>query len=629
MYQATYYVDKPTGTAADPLAAIGLARLLDDWRMAAEVMADIYIRDAGPYYAIELTRKDSDCPLPVTPDWIDHFVALTMPYIVTAKKRGQEPPGIDSVDYEQAKTQRQNYLQARQQLPKEARGNSAKALMHPAREQVEQMPQPRDWDVVSTINQTSAISVYNELVASWYANRSQFRAIAELLLALFSQTPNDLAAFETGWKKLQKQYSLAGKPEVTAAQMVNPSAGKGQNRAKADKLEGGGSNLDSPWPLELLKWLGMFAGGVPRTVRPPVPGMRTKDRKLYALAPVNITLGTLRRVHEQFKTVLLPAPAVKMDILAALRYTEEFIRQWQAGQMTAAREAAGQKPGDYVSGLYTTFYKDMGSAVATMNVSFIALPDWVPLTDDTQVGEMLREHLAIITSLDEARGDEYDMLRLYRDFLAANTLAPFFEFTTAYSSFLIQQRERGNQRRKIYQFSTNHLERMMTTMAPAYGKILATPGFQHLATAIRHSTVILQNQKARGRTPRFEIRYGLGQELSRHTTSTSDFLKALTEFVQSYQAENARFVERHASLQGARPNITTQDIEDIVCLLDEYRDPKLLCGMLVAYGYARTPFGDKNQPKADGQDGSAESTLDPDEAQAEAQPDEEEESNEV
>lgn len=114
--------------------------------------------------------------------------------------------------------------------------------------------------------------------------------------------------------------------------------------------------------------------------------------------------------------------------------------------------------------------------------------------------------------------------------------------------------------------------------------ILESEGFQNVAEAIRRSTVIPQYI---GRsTSLYDVRYGLGQDLKRKAHYKDDFLVALSDFMQSYNAENARVFEQKG--QQMRKNIQTTDITEIVRLVDTY-GPKTVCNLLVAFGYAKSP----------------------------------------
>ena len=120
-----------------------------------------------------------------------------------------------------------------------------------------------------------------------------------------------------------------------------------------------------------------------------------------------------------------------------------------------------------------------------------------------------------------------------------------------------------------------------TALAP----ILKDEGFRNVAYAIRMSTLV---PLYLGRSAsRFDIRYGLGQDLMRKAQYEDDFVQTLSEFMQSYNDESMRVYER---TKGAarRKLITTQDIESVVKLVDEHGS-KTVCNLLVAFGYARDP----------------------------------------
>ena len=116
--------------------------------------------------------------------------------------------------------------------------------------------------------------------------------------------------------------------------------------------------------------------------------------------------------------------------------------------------------------------------------------------------------------------------------------------------------------------------------------IVQNPGFQSVAYAIRHSTVIPQSRKARGLDTLYDIRYGLGAELKRKATVRDEFIVALSDFMQSYNQENSQKLENTG--QQMRRDLRTSDIEEVVRLVDEYGS-EVVANLLVAFGYAREP----------------------------------------
>ncbi|RMI05154.1 MAG: hypothetical protein D6681_08585 [Calditrichaeota bacterium] len=110
------------------------------------------------------------------------------------------------------------------------------------------------------------------------------------------------------------------------------------------------------------------------------------------------------------------------------------------------------------------------------------------------------------------------------------------------------------------------------------------PGFHNIAYAIRQSTVVAQYRKQQG-DRRYDVRYGLGQELARKARYPDQFITALSDFLHKYNAENAQVMETRSGPY--RRSIQVTDIEDIVALVDQYGS-ELICNLLVAYGYARS-----------------------------------------
>src|SRR5690606_10055171 len=114
-------------------------------------------------------------------------------------------------------------------------------------------------------------------------------------------------------------------------------------------------------------------------------------------------------------------------------------------------------------------------------------------------------------------------------------------------------------RQFVRPFTTTTLEILfMNSEDPIlkYSQIVKNEGFQNIAYAIRHSTVIPQGHKARGNRPSVDIRYGLGQQLSRKAAYPQDFLAEITEFIHLYNAENAQLREKKRKL--FRKNVTTE-----------------------------------------------------------------------
>lgn len=576
MDQQTYFVDKRTGTFADVLLLYGVAAVLDEIaRQALGRMGDfqVWLKDAGPYYLVALSR-------PLLPEWVERCPFFTLvPFIQT--RRAQPPDCLPLVrDYEGEWQQFQTYRQAREALRRttevevgaESEAAHVMADLQPA----------HDFWIVTLVGdgKMKALNTHNELAKRWWETRNRLADHLRAILTMAAQPGIDLDTVAEKWAKAAR-VRVKKNRMVTAIALLNPHQGQGQNEAKAYRLNTR-RNLDSFWLLEYLKAAGLWECAVPRTVRDG------NDRKTYVLAPLNINLATHRGVFKQFSQRLWNETAVKMDCIAALLYTRTLLEYSEAGQYDEL-DFEGRGPEDIVSGFYVAQYKLLNPrAYTVMNMAFLGLPAWTgevkTRADVLALQEVIEEHLAVIRGIDEAHSDGYTLLERYRDFLSAGRWDRFFDFTVGYSQYVISQLERGN--RFVRLFTARLLRRLLMNTNKPLAPIIDNQGFQNVAYAIRHSTVIPQSRKARRHDTLYEIRYGLGMELRRKAHYTKDFIAALSAFMQAYNAENGQVLERKH--QQMRRDLRTTDIEDIVRLVDEY-GPETVCNLLVAFGYAREP----------------------------------------
>jgi len=589
----TLFIDKSSSTFADPLLAYGLAVVVSDVlkRTGERGQPSVHLSDQGAYYRLDCTPTLDNARLAAMPAPYTPAVVLR-----TAKKADKLPTSLPPqtvVDYEMERDKRGEFLEIRKGLSKEARRALARKEKHPELEALRGKYPHHDWDIFRAIN-PSALIGYNKLMTQWWAIQESLPQVLVLLRDLFAQTPNDLEAAVATWKKLDKAHGWGITAETTAAQIYNPCQGKGQNRTKADKLSMG--NVSGFWLLEWLKAVGFYRAALTKQMR----GVR--DRKTYVLAPSEIDLGESDRIMHAFQGRMARAEtAIRSDVLASIRYTQamlEFTRQ-REGASLKARLFKRRHPSRVVSGFYSAFYKYLGNAVATMNLSFIGLPGWIRVEEEDDVEDalnVLAEHESVVRQFEESHGDDYNLLLLYRDFLSGNDLRPFFEFTTAYSGYLISKKERRGD--YVPQFTTINLRRLIMNSqeGPRLSKILETPGFQNIAYAIRQATVTAQYRKQQG-DRRYDVRYGLGQQLARKAAYPNEFMAELADFLGKYNAENAQVMENRPGPY--RRSIRTSDIDDIVALIDESGDSRLICNLLVAYGYARVPRQDDSKEATD------------------------------
>lgn len=613
--QQRYYVDKMSDTSADTLLAVGFASLLSEVLLkVGKPSKGLVIEDVGLYYEIRL-------PTSITDSDLQHLkpFSLLKPLVTEKQSKKQlekQGKALDGFDYEAKQEKSKEYyaklktLEAALRTP-EARLNRSKYPMLAELEQPD--PQLAHY---RTINQMKIASSFNDLAQRWGDLGELQREHIYLLLRLFNSSSNDVEATITAWQKLATEHGLKGNAQVTALQIVNPTTGKGANRTKSSTLAEG--NQDGLWLLELLKFVGFMDVAAPYVVQ------GSKDRKTYVLQPQKIELSTLQGMMQTFRAVCWSSTVVKLDIMAALHFAQTFIKQREQalnGEVEQDEFSDEEQLYSIAHGFEVAFYKDMGSAYATMNIASINFPEWLsrPITtlqEAEQALQLLTEHLQIIQHIRNSKGEEgseeYELLRFYRDFLSGRDLRQFWKFTTAYSGYLISQREgEKTPQRWIRQLSIPGLENLLAMNNTHKGgkltEITSNPGFRHIADAIRHSTVIAQYRRAQRKDNtselyrRYEVRYGLGHELMREASYRDKFMIALSKFLHEYEAETAREEEKLAiqlgrrltledrRVYGVRPQVDVDSIQAIADLIDRFESSELIGSMLIAYGYAREP----------------------------------------
>lgn len=570
MYQQQYYVPKFSSTLTEMLLAFGAADVLAD--LVEQYMgigkSNVTLQDVGSYYMI-------DTGTPIREEWIEAAQPFeTVAYLTSSKVQlPEELAGTIVRDVDETWETFNTYRERRKQLGEQKlSGDEIEQAL------ADLKPQP-DWNVVTYLGdyRMQAQNIHNSLVEQWRRSSDTLLALnLRTLLALFASPSADWSAIAADWKKAAKGTDF--RDSVTASQLFNPHMGKGQNRAKADKLTMG--NEKSFWLLEYLKAAGLWVAAA------PTRATNADLRKTYILAPSQLELRYHRDIFAKFRDRLWNEGAVKQDIVAALLYTEVLLEQ--SIENDNLDVFAGGGVTNLVHGMHVVTYQLLSAnSYTTMNLSFLGLPDWMPAirtSDDAGIYvSILREHQERIRAIDEDRSEGYALLQLYRDFVSGNYLAPFFEFLADYSSYLMSALDRSQF--YIKPFSETNLRRLLSMVDDKLSPILENEGFRNIAYAIRMSTVV---PLYLGRSQsRFDVRYGLGQELARKSQYKDDFVQALAEFMQSYNDETMRVHERTKG-RARRKLITTQDITDIVTLIDAY-DSKTICNLLVAFGYARDP----------------------------------------
>jgi hypothetical protein len=626
----TFYVNRESATSADTLLAIGFAELLRRALNRAGLRDGngTLIRSAGPTFEVRL-------PAPVRAEDLQSAQPLPLldPLISVKQDAKQAKKGRvlqDGFDYDAQREKQTQLLANLKQLPPHLRRPEARFQPDPQLEAVlREGPRP-EWEHYKAINMLKVPDTFNEIVLRWQqlSAEQQWCALHQLC-QLFAQPVNDREAAIARWEAFAKEQGIKGKAMVTAVQVLNPTTGKGANASKSNRLSVGG--LESFWLLELLKFKGFLLGAAPYVIK------GSKDRKTYVILPAQVELGALTTMMKQFRSVCWPSTAIKQDILAALRLTQVLLYHRQ-NELSSAKERKPWRPAPLISiaqGFDITSYKDMGSAHATINIATVNVPNWFPQLAPSERGEseqleeldlLLQEHIRVIRRIEGHQGkegnDELNLLQAYRDFLSGHDLLPFWRFAALYGNYLFRQREHEKDvRRWLPQLTKKGLDLFIMHQQPsetAMLTIIQTPGFQHIASAIREATVRAQRRNSQENDNRYEVRYGLHQQLLHKARSRNDFLVELGKFIVNYNAETAREEEKLAKKLNRRLTkedyrtyrlrypVTTSALEQFGELLDHNPTAlEMIATMLVAYGTSR-----QDNFKKDEVDASDEGNLD-------------------
>lgn len=568
LYKQHYYVPKESGTLTDTLTAFGLAKVLEQMVEQITGNAQVVLSDVGSCFVI-------DVGVPIQAAWLERLEPREHISYVTSSKVSApaDLPGLATRDVDQEWERFRQYNEQRRQL------TDQKVTSDTLEQALADLKPRPDWTVVTYLGdyRMQAQGIHNSLVEQWQRTGEKYLALnVRTLLAMFASLAVDRTALATDWKKATKADKFT--EVVTASQLFNPHMGKGQNRAKADGLAMG--NEDNFWLLDYLKAVGLWEAAAPRN------STNADLRKTYILAPRRIGLKDHHAIFGRFREKLWNSTSIKMDILAALLYVDALLAY------TIEEDNLGifddGPPQALIAGMNVASYQLLSqNSYTMMNLASLGLPNWMPhlrsFADARLLQTLVQEHIERINGIDEERSEGHTLLQHYRDFVSGQDLQRFYTFNAGYSGYLISALERSHF--YVKPFSAQNLERLFEMAEPKLTPILQNQGFRNVAEAIRRSTVIPQYLGRK--TSNFDVRYGLGQEMKRKAQYADDFIQELAAFMQSYNEENARVYERTKG-QSRRKAITTDDIQDIVSLIDEH-GAQTICNLLIAFGYARDP----------------------------------------
>jgi hypothetical protein len=547
-----FKVPRETNTYADVLVALGTAGLLN------EIYGDkakTTITDRGDSFALEVSSVEGL-------EYLDNYTRLDIGYPFVKQKDDEKIPlGIeDIIDYPKEKQIEEAYAKFNKTAGKKKNeiGNNMvdAGLDRPL------APDPH----------LKLHKILASMRKGWKSDKEFYEYFINNRETVTRLAINNLKHLAGSCSEKCNSEEL--NKIVSGSQVLLPIGGKGINRPKPDST--GKSGLPSDfidWFSEWMKYRGMF--------KFLLPYRNGDDFKFFVIIPKEISYSALISIHKDLFIKNLWG-GIKLDIQATLSlakilitHSEEYDREKGSFKMLKRR------PNQVIEGLSQAYFKSMGTAASLMNYSFIGLPGWFAIEDNEAAHDFIKvidEHEKCTGALQEDISSDIPMLQEYRNFLSSGDYRYFLEFLSLYGTYVIQRRERN---KWAMQFTIPNLRRVFM-VGKDYSEIISDEGFLNLAAAIRKATVNAQYRKAQGKRE-WDIKYGLAQDWKRVVEQPDKLVAAISDFVQQYNAENARHAEESKE---RRSNITTRDLDQVLDLIK--KNGSYLVGMLLlAYGYAR------------------------------------------
>jgi hypothetical protein len=562
-----FRVNKNTNTHAEVLIAVGLAGLLQDL-----FDEPVLVEDEGASFRVTLPHA-----LPSTLKRLPH--SPRYPWIL-GRSGQQVPHGLQAInmssEFERVKRWSENRRKLRGQRQVDP------ALLQAMQEDA---PLPRWW-------------LLPPLAPTKLKSGQTWNRVAESI----ASTSADVFRADV-LKSLQALVS-GSRPKVKWPASSNglfcPAQIKGFNELKPKGTSRGSMPVNAF--EEWLRYYGYWScAGVTSD---------SDNIRVYVPIPTRLTPRALDRLALELEKQPLPGCGPKSDALAVIalaRLLIERSEEYHAPDIESfpgLNLRTGESPANLVSGLYVTHYaKTSRQAYGVRSMTVLALPGWFSISrkEDASVWlDVLREHQRVIMGIQEDHSDEIGLVLAYRRFLErrGNVAAwALIEFMEHYGPFVMRVNGSrvGGRVRWTPRFTDEHLRRILMGADSHLLEIINDPGFEAVARAVRQSTVTSQNKRARQQEVWREIRYNLLHDLHRTRKVPGDaFVECITQFISTYNYENARRREVTKNPKAAPANVSDEELKSFIALISRH-GAAVVGALLAAYGTCK----EKWEPEED------------------------------
>lgn len=555
MYK-TFTIKKKTGSYADTIEMFGLANFINEILIRTDAPSEkISIEDFGAYSEV---RPKSE----ITEEMIN-----SLEYFPVFKYVVREFGETFDEDYFNYPKQRE-YKKEKQELIQSIRKEYSSSNQKNIRDQ--KLKEANDvynkekhiypeLDVYSQIITPNNIISFRKLYNNFYLNKEYFGYLIKYILDYYSGNEY----------KLSKNNLRSFVYKAPALQIYNPTSGKGVNKPKASGASTGGVKLS--WVSETMKISGALSNMLCQLVK---VGGRSYDLKIIVPDFKKVKYSQQRKIVQGLKKNIKGNTPIKVDIFNLLLILKELI--------TNTEEYQDFQVNNVLSGLHSTYQKDLGQNKAVVNIGKLQTPAFIKFNNEDEAInwiEIINEQIQIISSIEEM-GDSIQGLINYRTFFTSAHFESWMKFSFWFSAYVMS---RLSQKKYIRTFRVSTLNKFFMNMKTTdfkISEIIENDGFQKVAYAIRKSTVTLQYTPKESR--KFEVRYGLAQALQNKSKTPQDLAEFIGAFIATYNAETARKAELS---KGFRKPIRDNELNAFYPLLDKYSS-KVIGSLLASYGFA-------------------------------------------
>ncbi|WP_066367528.1 hypothetical protein [Neobacillus fumarioli] len=573
------WIEKTTNTYSDCLKTFGIAYLIS--LLTNQGNNQIQIRQSSSYYLVELSHE-------IMSNWKSLVEKFEPVYLLPNLNNCDGKASDGLTIYLKSEKERREAFQT---FLREGQDNKGNGEMPP--------PEHIHFHIYSLYQGMKVLSAHNKMAEVFQQDPELIKVVYEWIFRTcdspFLGSEEKVKTFKDIVKnyeqKTGKKVSLS--TNVNALSFFNPIQAKGVNNQSASGISPGGVKsfvLD-----EFFKMIGVLHSSIGRLVK---AGTRSYDCLLQVIDPQEISIAAVDSIVQNIKSKI-KAPSRTYFEFSTLTYTISEILRFLIDKQTDLSPTLT----NYVRGLHSTYFKDLGNAKAVMNLSYYHLPSWVTFESYEDLYKYNEIFDELIMKCDKIRWDENLLQDLDQSlnhlvtFISTGKLEYYLFFVQDYHTKVFSYIY--DKKYWLEPFFISHLQEVIMRSNLSYSKIVSDQGFINISRAIFSATIGLQYQDKNVR--KYPVHYDLQHKLKQNAPYPEKFITSLTEFAATFNSENARVFES-SKARGengrTRKNITDSDLVSIIQLIDEYGS-NIVGNLLVAFGYAKKEQGNKGSNETD------------------------------